>query len=144
MSSTDSVIGIVKLLRFWCLWQDHFARSLWGTGFFCYFVLLSDPHPPVHFEVQKWGRGKAKQADEFAAAPLLIAFVACVIGGMSNLTGAVVGGYLYGIVYSVLSLWLPQYLLDYREAFMFLIVILILLVRPEGLIRGNTTSERIG
>ena len=91
-----------------------------------------------------WVGRTASVTPTIGAAPLLIAFVACVIGGMSNLTGAVVGGYLYGIVYSVLSLWLPQYLLDYREAFMFLIVILILLVRPEGLIRGNTTSERIG
>ncbi len=61
-----------------------------------------------------------------------------------GLLGAVVGGYVYGMVYSLLSLWLPQSLLDYREAFMFLIVILILVFRPSGLIRGNTTPERVG
>ncbi len=91
-----------------------------------------------------WTGRTASVTPTIGLAPLLIAFVACVIGGMTNLLGAVVGGYVYGIVYSLLSLWLPQYLLDYREAFMFLIVILILLFRPSGLIRGNTTSERIG
>ncbi len=91
-----------------------------------------------------WTGRTASVTPTIGAAPLLVAFVACVIGGMTNLLGAVVGGYLYGIVYSLLSLWLPQYLLDYREAFMFLIVILILLFRPTGLIRGSTTSERIG
>ncbi len=91
-----------------------------------------------------WTARTASVTPTIGAAPLLVAFVACVIGGMTNLLGAVVGGYLYGIVYSLLSLWLPQYLLDYREAFMFLIVILILLFRPTGLIRGNTTSERVG
>lgn len=91
-----------------------------------------------------WTGRTASVTPTIGAAPLLVAFVACVIGGMTNLLGAVVGGYLYGIIYSLLSLWLPQYLLDYREAFMFLIVILILLFRPIGLIRGNTTSERIG
>jgi branched-chain amino acid transport system permease protein len=91
-----------------------------------------------------WTGRTASVTPTIGAAPLLVAFVACVIGGMTNLTGAVVGGYLYGIIYSLLSLWLPQYLLDYREAFMFLIVILILLFRPTGLIRGHTTSERIG
>jgi len=91
-----------------------------------------------------WAGRTASVTPTIGAAPLLIAFVACVIGGMTNLLGAVVGGYVYGIVYSLLSLWLPQYLLDYREAFMFLIVILILLFRPSGLIRGNTTSERVG
>jgi branched-chain amino acid transport system permease protein len=91
-----------------------------------------------------WTGRTASVTPTIGAAPLLVAFVACVIGGMTNLPGAVVGGYLYGIIYSLLSLWLPQYLLDYREAFMFLIVILILLFRPTGLIRGHTTSERIG
>ena len=78
------------------------------------------------------------------AAPLLIAFVATVIGGMNSLTGAVVGGYLYGILNSLLSLLLPQSLLDYREAFLFIIVILILLFRPEGLIRANVAPDRVG
>jgi branched-chain amino acid transport system permease protein len=91
-----------------------------------------------------WTGRTASVTPAIGGAPLLIAFVACVIGGMTNLLGAVVGGYVYGIVFSLLSLWLPQYLLDYREAFMFLIVILILLFRPSGLIRGNTTPERIG
>ena len=91
-----------------------------------------------------WTGRTASVTPTIGSAPLLIAFVACVIGGMTNLVGAVVGGYVYGIVYSLLSLWLPQSLLDYREAFMFLIVILILLFRPSGLIQGNTTSERVG
>ena len=77
-------------------------------------------------------------------APLLIAFVATVIGGLNSLEGAVIGGYLYGFLFSVISLVLPQSLLDYREAFMFGIVILILLFRPEGLIRGTYSGERVG
>lgn len=77
-------------------------------------------------------------------APLLIAFVATVIGGMNSLEGAVLGGYLYGLLFSVISLLLPQSLLDYREAFMFVIVILILLFRPEGLLRGTYAGERVG
>ncbi|MDP1716271.1 MAG: branched-chain amino acid ABC transporter permease [Anaerolineales bacterium] len=77
-------------------------------------------------------------------SPLLIAFVATVIGGMNSLEGAVVGGYLYGFLFSIISLILPQNLLDYREALMFSIVILILLFKPEGLIRGTYSGERVG
>jgi branched-chain amino acid transport system permease protein len=91
-----------------------------------------------------WTGRTASVIPTIGSAPLLVAFVACVIGGMSNLLGAVVGGYVYGLLYTLLSLWLPQSLLDYREAFTFAIVILILLFRPEGLIRGNTTAERVG
>jgi branched-chain amino acid transport system permease protein len=91
-----------------------------------------------------WTGRTASVIPSIGQAPLLVAFVACVIGGMTNLPGAVVGGYVYGLVYSLLSLWLPQYLLDYREAFMFMIVIVILVFRPSGLIRGGATPERVG
>jgi branched-chain amino acid transport system permease protein len=77
-------------------------------------------------------------------APLLIAFVATVIGGMNSLVGAVVGGYVYGFLFSLLGIFLPPALLEFRDAFMFLSVILILLFRPEGLIRTNYLPERVG
>jgi branched-chain amino acid transport system permease protein len=75
--------------------------------------------------------------------PVLIAFVAAVIGGLESLTGAVVGGYLLGFVNVGLQLILPQSLLDYRQAFTFAIVILVLLFRPQGLIRGAYARERV-
>ncbi len=75
--------------------------------------------------------------------PVLIAFVATVIGGMESLTGAVVGGYLLGFLTVGLQLILPQRLLDYRQAFVFAIVILVLLFRPQGLISGTSGTERV-
>jgi branched-chain amino acid transport system permease protein len=75
--------------------------------------------------------------------PVLIAFVAAVIGGLESLTGAVVGGYLLGFLTVGLQLLLPQVLLDYRQAFVFAIVILVLLFRPQGLIGGNYSAERV-
>jgi len=75
--------------------------------------------------------------------PVLIAFVATVIGGMESLIGAVVGGYLLGFLTIGLQLLLPQELLDYRQAFTFAIVILVLLFRPQGLISGKHSAERV-
>jgi len=75
--------------------------------------------------------------------PVLIAFVASVIGGLESLTGAVIGGYLLGFLNVGLQLALPQHLLDYRQAFTFAIVILVLLFRPQGLIRGIHTREQV-
>lgn len=69
--------------------------------------------------------------------PLLIAFIATVIGGMRSLVGAVVGGYVLGTMTVTINLLLPQDLLEYREAFTFTLVILILLFRPQGLIRAR-------
>ncbi len=70
-------------------------------------------------------------------APLLIAFIATVIGGMRSLAGAVVGGYVLAFITVAFNLLLPQELLEFRQAFTFTLVILILLFRPEGLIRGT-------
>jgi branched-chain amino acid transport system permease protein len=74
--------------------------------------------------------------------PVLIAFIASVVGGMENLKGAVLGGYLLGFLTVGLQTWLPQAMLDYRNAVLFAIVIVILLLRPEGLIRPAYSRER--
>ncbi|WP_027134650.1 branched-chain amino acid ABC transporter permease [Geminicoccus roseus] len=74
--------------------------------------------------------------------PLLVAFIATVIGGMRSLQGAVLGGFLLAFVNTGLNYTLPQDLLQFRDAFTFTLVILILLWRPEGLIRGPATGQR--
>lgn len=78
------------------------------------------------------------------APPLLVAFVATVMGGMRSLTGAVVGGFVYAFLINLLGIFLPPDLFEFREAFMFVFVIAILLFRPEGLIRSKTSVERVG
>lgn len=91
-----------------------------------------------------WVGRTASVTPTIGTGPLLIAFVATVIGGMRRLEGAVVGGFIYGLVFSLIGVLLPQSLLDYREAFMFLFVIIILLWRPEGLIKAKYAEERVG
>ena len=91
-----------------------------------------------------WVGRTASVTPTIGLSPLLIAFVATVIGGMHSLVGAVVGGYLYAFLFSAIGLMLPQDMLDFREAFMFGVVILILLFRPEGLVRSGYTRERVG
>ena len=74
---------------------------------------------------------------EIGLWPLLVAFVATVIGGMRSLLGAVIGGYVLALIQMAFSNFLPPALLEFRVAFVFTLVILILLFRPEGLIRGR-------
>jgi len=74
--------------------------------------------------------------------PLLVAFIATVIGGMRSLTGAVIGGFLLALIDTTLNYTLPQDLLKFRDAFTFTLVILILLWRPEGLMKGPASGQR--
>jgi len=91
-----------------------------------------------------WIARSATVTPAIGAPPLLVAFVATVIGGMRSLTGAVVGGFIYAITISLLGIFLPADLLEFREAFMFVFVIIILLFRPQGLISSKTSTERVG
>lgn len=74
--------------------------------------------------------------------PLLVAFIATVIGGMRSLQGAVIGGYLLALIDTAFNYLLPQDLLAFRDAFTFSIVIFILLWRPQGLVAGPATGQR--
>jgi len=74
--------------------------------------------------------------------PLLIAFIATVIGGMRSLQGAVLGGFLLAFIDTGLNYSLPQDLLKFLDAFTFSLVILILLWRPAGLMKGPASGQR--
>jgi branched-chain amino acid transport system permease protein len=74
---------------------------------------------------------------------MLFGLIATVIGGMGSLLGAVVGGFAVGFVSSMLQAYLPEDLRSFRDAFVFAIVILILLLRPSGLIPTKALVQRI-
>jgi branched-chain amino acid transport system permease protein len=89
-----------------------------------------------------WIGRSASVTPQIGLTPVLIAFVASVIGGMGSLAGAALGGYLLGFVTVALNTFLPQSLLDFRQAFVFGVVILVLLFRPQGLV-GSASAERV-
>ena len=75
--------------------------------------------------------------------PALIGFVATVIGGLGSLPGAAVGGFLVGVLTVLLQILLPPELRDFRDAFLFALVLLVLLFRPRGLLAVRAEMERV-
>jgi branched-chain amino acid transport system permease protein len=96
--------------------------------------------------------------------PVLKAFIAAVIGGFGSLSGAVLGAYLLAFlevipttfagiadilpagtvspeVHDLLEQVLPSSLASYRDAFVFVFLILMLLFRPNGILRGRAREE---
>lgn len=71
--------------------------------------------------------------------PGLKAFVAAVLGGIGNLPGAALGGLLIGLIETMVSGTRAS---TYRDAIAFGILILVLLVRPAGLL-GKLRVEKV-
>jgi branched-chain amino acid transport system permease protein len=82
-------------------------------------------------------------APDLGSNPVLYAFVATVLGGMGSLRGAVLGGYVFGAIFVGLQSYLPLELRSYRDAFAFAAVIVMLLVRPQGLIVARSVVTRV-
>lgn len=75
--------------------------------------------------------------------PILIGFVAVVIGGFGRIFGAVIGGLLLGVLSSLLGAYLPEGLVPFRDAIVFTFPVLILIFRPHGLLGGEIGKARV-
>jgi branched-chain amino acid transport system permease protein len=68
-------------------------------------------------------------------------FIAAVVGGIGNINGAVLGGLIIGLGEIMIVALFPD-LSGYRDAFAFVMLITILMVKPAGLL-GTTVSEKV-
>ncbi len=73
--------------------------------------------------------------------PGLKCFIAAVIGGIGSIPGAVLGGFLLGFIEIMTVALLPE-LSGYRDAFAFVLLIIVLLVKPTGLL-GKRQAEKV-
>lgn len=68
-------------------------------------------------------------------------FTAAVIGGLGNIYGAVFGGFALGLFEVLVVGWIPNGS-QYKDVFVFMILILILVFRPSGLLKAP--AEKVG
>lgn len=88
-----------------------------------------------------WGMKFPQINPTMGVIPGLKCFIAAVIGGIGNITGAVIGGFILGVGEIMLVAMLPS-LTGYRDAFAFILLIVILLFKPTG-IMGEKISEKV-
>ena len=75
----------------------------------------------------------------FMLEPFLKGFAAAILGGLNSLPGAIVGGLILGVAESLAGGFIS---VAFKNTLAFLIIILVLLLRPEGLL-GTEFKERV-
>ena len=66
--------------------------------------------------------------------PMLKGVLAALIGGLGSLRGAVVGGLVLGLAEVLLRSWLPDGIASLTEGFVFVLIALLFIFRPQGII----------
>ena len=74
-------------------------------------------------------------------ALVLNGFIANVIGGLGNLWGAVLGGFILGFVETIFRAFLPPSMSGFTNGLLFVIVAVILVFRPQGLIAPKSAAR---
>ncbi len=67
------------------------------------------------------------------------AFTAAVMGGIGNIPGAMLGGILLGLIESLAAAYISP---EYKDAYAFVMLIVILLIRPAGIL-GKVQEEKV-
>ncbi|RXK07824.1 branched-chain amino acid ABC transporter permease [Halarcobacter bivalviorum] len=69
----------------------------------------------------------------------LNAFIAAIIGGIGSIPGAMIGGLLLGLFNALIAGYIST---EWAETFTFVLLIIILIVRPTGIL-GEKTAEKV-
>jgi len=88
-----------------------------------------------------WGWKFPKIDPYIGVMPGLKCFIAAVIGGIGDIKGAVIGGLLLGLMEILIVAFVPS-LSGYKDAFAFIALIIILLVKPTGLM-GEKNIDKV-
>jgi branched-chain amino acid transport system permease protein len=73
---------------------------------------------------------------------LLYGFAGAVVGGLTSPGGAVVGGFLVGVLENLVGTFIPFIGSELKLSFALVIIIVVLLVRPAGLF-GRVVVTRV-
>ena len=76
------------------------------------------------------------------AMPGIKAFIAAVLGGIGLIPGAMLGGFLLGLIETMTRAYIPSSFSQLSEGVVFIVLILVLLLKPAGML-GKSEREKV-
>lgn len=80
---------------------------------------------------------------DIGTTPVLVAFVAIIIGGLGSLSAAVAGAFLLAAIQVLLQTYLPPGMASFSNALAYSLIIVVLVVRPHGLFVFDKSGQRV-
>jgi branched-chain amino acid transport system permease protein len=71
---------------------------------------------------------------------VILAFAAAVIGGFANIPGVIIGGLLLGVIENLVGLFVSAQAIAVAP---FLVIMVVLIARPQGLFGGTATVKKL-
>ena len=84
-----------------------------------------------------WGVKFGSVQSSIGVIMVVDAFIASVLGGIGNVFGAMVSGYIIGVGQTLFVAYLPSELVGLRPLFVWIVFFILLVFRPSGLFRAN-------
>ena len=89
-----------------------------------------------------WISRTATVTPSTGATPILVGFIAVVLGGLGSTVGAVVGGFAFGLLEVFLEAYLPLGVVPFQFAIALVAISILLYIRPEGLF-GKSVEVKV-
>jgi len=77
--------------------------------------------------------------NKYGFSGTIVAFEASVFGGIGSINGALVGALILGLLHSLVGFYIST---AYRDVITFAVLIIVLLVRPKGIL-GRYVEEKV-
>jgi branched-chain amino acid transport system permease protein len=84
-----------------------------------------------------WGIKFASVKCSMGVLLVVNAFIASVLGGVGNIFGAVIAGFIIGVGETLFVAYLPDNLVGLRPLFIWIVFFVLLIFKPSGLFRPN-------
>ena len=129
------------------LYEAYGPLAAFLTGWASFLMGFSGPSAAAAFGSAKYvlaplqlPEGQAVLLQRLLASLAILAFAAAIVGGITSIPGAVVGGFIIGVAENLVGLFVSTNAIVVAP---FLAILIVLIVRPQGILGGKAQVKKV-